>query len=524
MKIKYIILLILMIGTVNASTWVNDFNDCPTNIIGDCLVEGELVCGIDGTTQYCTNPSNIVAPVGTASSNTDYSGSFNGGYIIDCEDYNTPAPFCNNDGNFWCDRNSTCYTTQKRDTTCIANVFGATTCGNCRSDYLNCDTDDIDCEIDPGATCDNYAVYTECFDSAGSGILGNCTCSGASRYDCDNDDTDNDNKSANYIPRGNGNGCEVLIGTTACTGGLNNNRADCTTCECNSGYIDCDAGGINLTNGCEVEDTGSCTIAGLTGVYDGCTCKVSDVDYGTSGIMYNWSGSYPFLWFNQYGTGPVFNFSDNNNVSFYMNASGLFWNGTDIGLPSVDTNTWNTTLEMINAANSTNLLINWSFVDTTIPDTNESIAVSLIKTNISAMLADIVGLKGNMTLVTTDISGIKTNISTLETKVNNVNTSANIMFQANSTKLLINWSYVDTNESEKVGPIWTNLTFYDYAYNNIIANQSVWETQTVDTNLSNGGTVSGLLNVTTGGIQATFINVSNFQMLVIDGDFIIREV
>ena len=219
-------------------------------------------------------------------------------------------------------------------------------------------------------------------------------------------------------------------------------------------------------------------------------------------------------------------------LSVCPNTQGLFYNTsiTDWQCQSKgvggggDTNTWNTTLEMRNAANSTNLLINWSFVDTTIPDTNESIAVSLIKTNISAMLADIVGLKGNMTLVTTDISGIKTNISTLETKVNNVNTSANIMFQANSTKLLINWSYVDTNESEKVGPIWTNLTFYDYAYNNIIANQSVWETQTVDTNLSNGGTVSGLLNVTTGGIQATFINVSNFQMLVIDGDFIIREV
>jgi len=56
-------------------------------------------------------------------------------------------------------------------------------------------------------------------------------------------------------------------------------------CQCDSGYLDCDASGKDTGNGCEVQDNGACTVGSLDGTYDGCTCVV-DKSYYQTGNFY----------------------------------------------------------------------------------------------------------------------------------------------------------------------------------------------------------------------------------------------
>ena len=138
----------MMMPTVFAAYYVDDPNNCPTSYLAQGPIPGNVVCGETGGTVFFSTPASIVAPTGTATSNTNVDSGFDGGYLIDCYDYNSPAPFCMPAD---CDRNSTCYSSQVRDTTCSANVLGLSTCGNCRSGYDDC-SGDVTCETQLGVT------------------------------------------------------------------------------------------------------------------------------------------------------------------------------------------------------------------------------------------------------------------------------------------------------------------------------------------------------------------------------------
>ena len=214
-KLLTLVFCIFLINSVSAaSLWLDDLTDSPssdaTNFPGqNCFPE--VICGDSGGTAICISNSSLSAPASTATSNTDYSSSFDGGYIINA--YATAdgtSPQCDNSGSFWCDRNSSCYTAQHRDTICTANVFAQSTCGSCRTNYLDCNSDGGDCEIQVGGTCGSG---TGTYSSTCAGSVGNCTSSLS--LDCNDDDSDSNAATCNGA-----DGCEILIGGSCSVGTL----------------------------------------------------------------------------------------------------------------------------------------------------------------------------------------------------------------------------------------------------------------------------------------------------------------
>ena len=325
-KISILIIGIFLINLVSAAYWVDDPADCPTEYQAQTCSGSDVVCGYYGGVTFCYNPNNINPPTSSKTSTIDYTTKFNGGYLIDCYAYDGSAPYCNNYGNAWCDRSSTCYNVH-RYTVCTANQFGQYSCGSCISNYFYCDgsyTDADGCEIHAGDSCGagtGTIQYGECYSST----QGNCT--RISDYlDCDNDDFDN-----NEITCNGANGCEVNPYTSSCnvvsgfTSGNHNHLTDCSTCECDSGYLDCDGSGPGNGNGCEVQDGGSCSIGGLSGTYDGCTCVV-DKSYFETGTFIEYqtnSSQGGMLWFKDYnGNNWLINISNVNNDTWAVNSSG----------------------------------------------------------------------------------------------------------------------------------------------------------------------------------------------------------
>lgn len=402
-KLKEISLLLIIflmsIATVQAAYWVANPVNCPhtdaTNYPGQNCASPQHICGDSSGTAQC-NSTTILPPGSTATSTTNQDagncqdGTCNGGYIINC--YATADgtdPHCDNSGNAWCDRNSTCYTTQVRSTTCSANLFNLSVCGSCRSNYYNCygdikceatstsdcqagtiphtryDTATCDdqsgggsCECDPdyfpcdggtpsnptedGDGCEHHAgdscssgtgtkVYNQCFDAS------NANCTSATNSDCDNDDTD-----GNLVTCNGANGCEIIGGGTCGSGTGTYEVHECVgangNCTRISDYLDCnndDSDGDETTcngaDGCEIDDGGACTVSGLPGTYDGCSggtgnCVIDPQDIATTGQVVNWSGTASMLWLHQHGTGSVINASTSDNFTFIVNNSGAFWN------------------------------------------------------------------------------------------------------------------------------------------------------------------------------------------------------
>lgn len=361
LRLKMIIIAIITLVsisiTLGANYWVKDPNNCPsedqTNFPGqNCAPED--ICGDSSGTAQCYDTSTITAPGTMVQSSTDHDsgscedGTCNGGYIVDC--YATAdavAPFCDNSAAFWCDRNSTCQSTQLRYTNCTASVFGQSVCGNCLSDYLNCDTDNVDCEVNPNAVCDNSARFNSSCQCVGSGCDGWCVCD-SNDYDCD--DSDGDGKNWTADPDGVGNGCEVTVGSTACATGDNNNQDSCQKCVCDSGYYDCDGG---WNQDCDTQHNSACTQGILSGTYtcsvgaggcyaeDGgteydCVCNVDPVELAWTAIQYNWSGSLPMLWLTKLSNNTIINFTVGNR-SLIQNHTGVYWNGIDLSAGGTDT-------------------------------------------------------------------------------------------------------------------------------------------------------------------------------------------
>jgi len=367
MKIKFPILttmffLVLVSITFAANNWVNNPSVCPaidgTNFPGqDC--SPDKICGDSSGIAQCYATGTLIAPSSNTTSTTDQDGgSINGGYLVNCyATSDTSSPFCDNLGNYWCDRNSTCQSTKIRQTICLGTDnpnggFGVSTCGLCLSGYFNCYGNDFceststsDCSECGGGNCRNkYASCNIVLNATGTGT---CQCDSGWQQ-CDGDINDND-------------GCEVQTGVTCCSAGDNNNLDSSCVCQCDSGYQDCDAGGKGTGNGCEWQNNlvvatnrvqtttcniyscesgyldcngdgtgsdgaceiqvgGTCSVAGIAGTYgsscsgSGGDCQVTPQHYITN-TKSNGSSINPIFWGQQYGGGDIFNFTNSTNAT-----------------------------------------------------------------------------------------------------------------------------------------------------------------------------------------------------------------
>ena len=352
-RLIYIFVMIILCWTViGAVNWVDDPADCPssdaTNFPGQDCSPNEI-CGDNGGIAQCYDTDSLVwnNDSTTDPSIISYSGSFDGGALVDC--YRTAdagSPFCDNSGNFWCDRAAACYTTQHRYTNCTD--FGEYLCSECRSGYLDCDSGGDDCEIRTGVTsCVSpdtwHNHHTDCSTCACDSGWDDCNGQGINASD----------------------GCEYQDNLACASNALN--LTGCAGCTCNSGYSDCDSDlsdGLSGT-GCEVQDfVTACSIGAVSGTYDdGCTCLV-DPQHHLTNQSADGSSTHANLWTRQYGTGAIANFTDgDSNRSVWLNHTPCFiWedglyicpggsnflaNGT-----GASTDTWNSTEDIWNVVNN----------------------------------------------------------------------------------------------------------------------------------------------------------------------------
>jgi hypothetical protein len=269
------LMLFLLAGTAAAATyWTTDPSTCP---ISDAAAfpgqscTPQRICGDDSGTAQCYDTATISPPAAPATSNTNYTLTMPGGYMLNC--YGTKdasAPYCDNSTAAWCNFNTTCYTTRGRDTICTAGVWGASTCGSCRTTFIDCDADPVT--------------------------------------------------------------CEVQVNITNCAVGSNNKMNQSCQCECDPGYLDCDASGAGAGTGCEVRNGASCMAGPLYGAYVGCTCVVNKTYYQTGGFtQYLTQSNESMLWFKDWNPASVLiNASNTLNQTWTLNASGCikFMDGT----------------------------------------------------------------------------------------------------------------------------------------------------------------------------------------------------
>ncbi|MCK5356755.1 MAG: hypothetical protein KAJ48_00035, partial [Elusimicrobiales bacterium] len=260
-----------MVQYVNAQYWVDDPANCPaideTNYPGQNC-DDEMICGDLSGIAQCYNTSFINAPTASTTSNTNYSSSYDGGYILNCfATDSSPDPYCNNNNGWWCDRDSECYDVN-RNTVCVEGQMASSTCGTCRSGYTFCD-----------------GSYTD------------------------------------------GDGCEINIGTTPYPSENNAHYHSNGTCapECNSGYLDCDSDLGTSGTGCEVQDGASCTFLGLPGTIQGCADCILDLVNFQTGVEAKFSTTSPLLWGTQYGSGPLVEITNYNAST----TGGVFYVGND---------------------------------------------------------------------------------------------------------------------------------------------------------------------------------------------------
>jgi len=261
-------MFLFSLALVSSSVYVNDPTSCPSAPYQSQspVTPGELVCGYDSGIVYWYNMSTLTAPSGNTTVDSTNYADVDGGYVLDCEAKDSVAPFCDNSGSFWCDRDSACYSVN-RQTTCVGTAsgggFGVSACSTCRSGF-------------------NY---------------------------CDGSFTDAD-------------GCEIETGVTT----FSTNSVYNSTCGavCSSGYLDINGDGTGSDgDGCEIQVGASCTIGALSGTYDGSGVCVASKSNFTTGTEIAYNSSVPLLWGDQYGTGDLINFTNKiTNESFAVNNTG----------------------------------------------------------------------------------------------------------------------------------------------------------------------------------------------------------
>src|SRR3989339_703406 len=337
--------------------WEDDFNDCPqqdlTNFPGQNCLAGQGICGVDTTgvdLAQCYSKASMNYPTASTTSSTVYASGEDGGYVVNCYvDMDATAPYCDNSGTWWCNRDATC-NAQNRETECIGGGT-AFSCEDCYSGYYDC-TGDATCEIRSGVTAcpDAHGTYNTTCGCNCSAYWYNCdgdatTCEwGGTNVDNENyrftsacatssfeclpgyDDCNADLNEAN-INADTTDGCEIdEWDTNFGAAGLNNRYNDSCTVICDANYYDCDGFGATTTNGCEVQNAASCTVGQLSGTWDGPNCNcVVPTSYFETGVMAEFATTSPLLWGYQYGTGPLMQFTSWGASS----TGGIFYVGND---------------------------------------------------------------------------------------------------------------------------------------------------------------------------------------------------
>ena len=249
----------VLVDNVHAQLFVDDPADCPQSYSGQNCSPNK-VCGLlGGTTAQCYDTDSLTPPPGNFTATGSVTASFSGGgYLLNCYGIDSaPNPYCNNNGNWWCDRSETCYTTYRRETTCIGGEIASSTCGASVPGYTYCD-----------------GSYED------------------------------------------GDGCEITINSTAYPGETNAVYNSSCNPVCASTYNDCN-GDLGLGgNGCEIRNGSACMLAGLPGTYQGCSgsagnCVIPVQNFQT-GTEAKYSTTTPLLWGTQYGTGYLAKLLSNN--------------------------------------------------------------------------------------------------------------------------------------------------------------------------------------------------------------------
>jgi len=314
MKINFLVKMIMIVLFVlgafvffvdisKAAIWKTNLNQCP-DTYGSQYSPGKALCGVDvgGNAQWVL-PNEFLPNVGNVTSTaiSQYGGLSNGGFVVDCEAYRSPAPYCNNSSvagvnTLWCNPSATCYGGgNNRETVCQTSIWAsagasAFECGNCLPTYNNCDTDNNNCEIKNGNSCGTNSVYNGCDGSPGPGVEGNCICS-SGFYDCTGGSYDG------HCERSQGSSCFIgeLEGTWQCSTGA-----------------------------------GSCWVDSITSA--SCECILS-IQIFETGKDAKFSTSSPLLWGTQYGDGDLLRLSKNDisTSTFTISNSGQ----VGIGLTSI---------------------------------------------------------------------------------------------------------------------------------------------------------------------------------------------
>ncbi len=381
---KYIVsVLALLIGisSVQAAPnyWVDDPTDCP-RLWNSVNCGADYVCGVNSATDFpnCSSAASMTAPTFTTDSNTQYTGAFGGGYLINCQATAVgTGAFCTNGGNYFCNRSASC-NDYHRDTVCMDNVFaagggGAFTCsGSCQSGRMDCDgsATEGNCSIVKnstsyptgsnnhyGTTCDAAQVscnsgYLDCNASTTGATSGTNTATGdgceirpgVTSYNAAANNTYNWScgsvcKSGYYDCNAEGvetsDGCEIRANVTSLSAHSVVN-ASCTSV-CTGNYLDCNGdlatGGAG--NGCEVLDGSVCTLSGLEGVVNGCSagvasCTLEPLEFKTGIDTIN-ATEDPLLWGTQHGTGDLVSMNKDGDIQsqFTVDNEGDVGMGTD---------------------------------------------------------------------------------------------------------------------------------------------------------------------------------------------------
>src|SRR3989339_768620 len=301
-------------GATITAHYVTDPSSCPvedSQFPGQKCPSGLQICGVNGSSiPQCYDNAEIAAPLATATSNTQYTASIGGGYIIDC--FTTPldsaAPYCDVNGAWLCNRDNSCYSAPvNKATTCTGP--GTYTCGDCRSGYQDCDGVTTTCEVQTSVT--NYPT----------GANNNYGASCAAQ--CDTNYLDCDSSGA-----GVGNGCEILDGGTCDTHAIYDGcSAAAGNCQCSTDYYDCNSDLGLSGDGCEIHQGDACTSGGVAGTYNGCTCVPEKTNFETSTLS-TFSAADPLLWGTQLGTGKLLSFSNAIGERFAVFNSGAIKIGT----------------------------------------------------------------------------------------------------------------------------------------------------------------------------------------------------
>ncbi len=288
---------------------------CPvedTQFPGQKCPTGLAICGVNASNiPQCYDMDALSAPVGTTTSITQYTAGFGGGYLINCftQPVDSEAPYCDNNGAWLCNRDSSCYNAPvNMYTTCTG--AGTFSCATCRSGYQDCNADPATCEVQTNVT--NYLT------GANNNYGASCTPQCDTNYlDCDGEGEENTD------------GCEVLNSSTCdtnakingCSGGVGN-------CQCSTNYYDCNSDLGLEGNGCEVLNGSACTTGqGVSGTYSGCTC-VPDKSYFETGTDSIYSTPDPLIWGQQVGTGKLISLSNAIEEQFAVYNSGAIKIGT----------------------------------------------------------------------------------------------------------------------------------------------------------------------------------------------------